>query len=105
MAVACSECLTHAHDQSVGWSVGQSLTSCIGKNGTHNHLPHAKAFDNYDIPPSYYFAAIGLHQHNYNYYEAVVQAYSCSDQDRHVQETGTGTRGRWGIKGAQGPPL
>ena len=32
--------------QSVGRSVGRSLTSCIGENGTHNHLPHAKAFGN-----------------------------------------------------------
>ena len=28
--------------------VGRSLTSCIGENGTHNHLPHAKAFGNYN---------------------------------------------------------
>ena len=32
---------------SVGRWVGRSLTSCIGENGTHNHLPHAKAFGNY----------------------------------------------------------
>ena len=35
--------VTHAHGACAG-SVGRSLTSCIGENGTHNHLPHAKAF-------------------------------------------------------------
>ena len=38
----------HAHDQSMvharDQSVGRSLVSCIGENGTHNHLPHAKVF-------------------------------------------------------------
>ena len=28
----------------VGRSVGRSVTSCIGENGTHHHLPNAKAF-------------------------------------------------------------
>ena len=36
----------HTQCRSATRSVGRSLTSCIGENGTHNHLPHAKAFGN-----------------------------------------------------------